>query len=159
MLQRLGFAGIEEYQERLVSCTAGLKKFGKNSWLVSGGNMSGDILDSFMDYIRILFHIDLMKVCDMVNELKKHENELADIYNITGYIDSMVSIASFRAGTGSWCVPVLKYTDSRKNITMEFTDLYHPLIENPVKNSIKNREKAYLSQVQMHQENQYLLKL
>ncbi|MCI8750177.1 MAG: hypothetical protein HFH66_02220 [Lachnospiraceae bacterium] len=140
---KAGIAGIEEYQERLVSCTAGLKKFGKNSWLVSGGNMSGDILDSFMDYIRILFHIDLMKVCDMVNELKKHENELADIYNITGYIDSMVSIASFRAGTGSWCVPVLKYTDSRKNITMEFTDLYHPLIENPVKNSIKT-EKSIL---------------
>ena len=140
---KAGIAGIEEYQERLVSCTAGLKKFGKNSWLVAGGNMSGDILDSFMDYIRILFHIDLMKVCDMVNELKKHENELADIYNITGYIDSMVSIASFRAGTGSWCVPVLKYTDSRKNITMEFTDLYHPLIENPVKNSIKT-EKSIL---------------
>lgn len=140
---KAGIAGIEEYQERLVSCTAGLKKFSKNSWLVSGGNMSGDILDSFMDYIRILFHIDLMKVCDMVNELKKHENELADIYNITGYIDSMVSIASFRAGTGSWCVPVLKYTDSRKNITMEFTDLYHPLIENPVKNSIKT-EKSIL---------------
>ena len=140
---KAGIAGIEEYQERLVSCTAGLKKFGKNSWLVSGGNMSGDILDSFMDYIRILFHIDLMKVCDMVNELKKHENELADIYNITGYIDSMVSIASFRAGTGSWCVPALKYTDSRKNITMEFTDLYHPLIENPVKNSIKT-EKSIL---------------
>ena len=140
---KAGIAGIEEYQERLVSCTAGLKKFGKNSWLVSGGNMSGDILDSFMDYIRILFHIDLMKVCDMVNELKKHENELADIYNITGYIDSMVSIASFRAGTGSWCVPVLKYTDSMKNITMEFTDLYHPLIENPVKNSIKT-EKSIL---------------
>ncbi len=140
---KAGIAGIEEYQERLVSCTAGLKKFGKNSWLVSGGNMSGDILDSFMDYIRILFHIDLMKVCDMVNELKKHENELADIYNITGYIDSMVSIASFRAGTGSWCVPVLKYIDSMKNITMEFTDLYHPLIENPVKNSIKT-EKSIL---------------
>ena len=140
---KAGIAGIEEYQERLVSCTAGLKKFGKNSWLVSGGNMSGDILDSFMDYIRILFHIDLMKVCDMVNELKKHENELADIYNITGYIDSMVSIASFRAGTGSWCVPVLKYTDSMKNITREFTDLYHPLIENPVKNSIKT-EKSIL---------------
>ena len=140
---KAGIAGIEEYQERLVSCTAGLKKFGKNSWLVSGGNMSGDILDSFMDYIRILFHIDLMKVCDMVNELKKHENELADIYNITGYIDSMVSIASFRAGTGSWGVPVLKYTDSMKNITMEFTDLYHPLIENPVKNSIKT-EKSIL---------------
>ena len=28
-------------------------------------------------------------------------------------------------------MPVLKYTDSMKNITMEFTDLYHPLIENP----------------------------
>lgn len=140
---KAGVAGIEEYQKQLVSCTEDLKKFGRNSWLVSGGNMSGDILDSCMDYIRILFHIDLIKVCDMVNELKKHENELLDIYSITGYIDSMLSIASFRAGIESWCVPGLKDTGSRKNITMEFTDLYHPLIENPVKNSIKT-EKSIL---------------
>ena len=51
--------------------------------------MNGDLLDSLMDYIRILFHIDLIKICSMAEELKKHEKELIGIYNTTGYLDSM----------------------------------------------------------------------
>ncbi len=127
--------GIGQYKEHLVLCARALKKFSSNSWIVAGGNMSGDLLDSLMDYIRILFHIDLIKICNMAEELKKHEKELMGIYNTTGYIDSMVSIASFRAGAGSWCVPVLNKADSKKDIKMEFTELYHPLLDEPVKNS------------------------
>ncbi|MFG6348845.1 MAG: hypothetical protein K1W15_09035, partial [Lachnospiraceae bacterium] len=100
-----------------------------------GGNKNWDLIDSLMDYIRILFHIDLIKICSMAEELKKHEKELIGIYNTTGYLDSMVSIASFRAGTGSWCVPVLHRAASKRDITMEFTELYHPLLDEPVKNS------------------------
>lgn len=131
-----GIAGLEEYKDKLIACTRSLKKFNKNSWLVAGGNMNGDILDSAMDYIRILFHIDLIKISSMADELKKHEKELNTIYNITGYIDSMVSIASFRAGAECYCVPMLYKASGRKDITMEFTNLYHPLLEQPVKNSI-----------------------
>lgn len=129
--------GLLTYQKRLLKCTESLKKFSKNSWLVSGGGMGGSIADSLMDYIRILFHVDLIKMCSMAHELKKHEDELMEIFNIIGYIDSMVSIASFRAGLGSWCVPQLYSATGKKDIKIEFTDLYHPLIENPVKNSIK----------------------
>ncbi len=129
--------GLSKYQERLLKCTKSLKKFSKNSWIVSGSNMGGSIADSLMDYIRILFHIDLIKMCNMAHELKKHKDELIEIFNIIGYIDSMVSVASFRAGLKSWCVPKLYNTTGKKDIKMEFTDLYHPLIENPVKNSIK----------------------
>lgn len=128
--------GIGQYKERLVSCARCLKKFSSNSWIVAGGNMTGDLLDSLMDYIRILFHIDLIKICNMAEELKKHEKELIGIYNTIGYIDSMVSIASFRAGTSEWCVPVLHKAASKRDITMEFTDLYHPLLDEPVKNSV-----------------------
>ncbi len=128
--------GIGQYKERIVSCARCLKKFSSNSWIVAGGNMTGDLLDSLMDYIRILFHIDLIKICNMAEELKKHEKELIGIYNTIGYIDSMVSIASFRAGTSEWCVPVLHKAVSKRDITMEFTDLYHPLLDEPVKNSV-----------------------
>lgn len=129
-------SGIGKYQERLVSCTRCLKKYSSNSWLVAGNNMNGDLLDSLMDYIRILFHIDLIKICSMAEELKKHKKELIDIYNTTGYIDSMVSIASFRAGADAWCVPALHKAASKRDITLEFTGLYHPLIDEPVKNSV-----------------------
>lgn len=127
--------GLSVYNKRLVLCTRCFKKFTRNNWLVSCGNMGGSILDSLMDYIRILFHVDLIKMANMACELKKHEKELMEIYNITGYIDSMVSIASFRAGVESWCVPGLNIAQGKAEITMEFKNLYHPLIYNPVKNS------------------------
>ncbi len=138
-----GIAGLGGYKGRLVACTRSLKKFNKNIWLVAGGNMNGDILDSAMDYLRILFHIDLIKISSMAGELKKHEKELNTIYNITGYIDSMASIASFRAGAGHFCIPVLYKAKGRKDISMDFTNLYHPLLEKPVKNSI-NAGKSIL---------------
>lgn len=130
--------GIEKYQQQLNECTGKLKKFSKNSWLISGGMMSGDLLDSLMDYIRILFHVDLVKMCHMIDELKKYEKELFEIYNIIGYIDSLVSIASFRAGLDEWCVPVLYNAGcDKRGVSLEFEELYHPLIDEPVKNSVK----------------------
>lgn len=135
-IAKVNIPGLEKYQERLISCTRSLKKFRRNSFVVSGGNMGGSVLDSLMDYIRIMFHLDLIKMCSMIDELKKHEDELMDIYNTTGFIDSMLSIASFRAGAGSWCVPAL-YNAGSNNQGMEFTGMYHPLLSNPVKNSIK----------------------
>lgn len=131
-----GIAGLEKYQERLLKCASSLKKLNKNSWIISGGGMGGSIADSLMDYIRILFHIDLIKICSMADGLQKHRKELMGIFEIAGYIDSMVSIASFRAGLDSWCIPELDSTSGKKSINMEFVDLYHPLIEKPVKNSI-----------------------
>lgn len=136
-------SGIGGYQERLVSCARCLKKYSRNSWLVAGGNMSGDLFDSLMDYLRILFHIDLIKICSMAEELKKHKKELMEIYKTTGYIDCMVSITSFRAGTGTWCVPSLYKAFAKRDITMEFTGLYHPLIDEPVKNSA-NTDRSIL---------------
>lgn len=135
--------GLYKYNKRLILCADCLKKFSRNNWLVSCGNMGGNILDSLMDYIRILFHVDLVKIANMACELKKHEKELIEIYNITGYIDSMVSVASFRAGVESFCVPVLNTAHNKKEITMEFKNLYHPLINNPVKNSA-NIKKSLL---------------
>ena len=137
--------GLGVYNKRLVSCVHCFKKFSRNNWLVSCGGMSGSILDSLMDYIRILFHVDLVKIANMACELKKHEKELMEIYNITGYIDSMVSIASFRAGAGSWCVPGLFMAQNKREITMEFKGLYHPLIDHPVKNSASVKKSVLIT--------------
>jgi len=142
-IAKLNIKGLSDYQERLSECSDSLKKPGRNSWIIAGSNMNGSILDSLIDYIRILFHIDLVKMESMIGEFKKHKKELMEIYNIIGFLDSMAAIASFRAGTGSWCVPELYKAGSQKNRKIEFTDLYHPLIEEPVKNSIKT-EKGVL---------------
>lgn len=42
--------------------------------------MGGDLLDSLMDYVRMLVHIDIIKMCTMVSEAKKLNEELFNIY-------------------------------------------------------------------------------
>lgn len=141
-------SGIEEYQEKLKECAEKFDKFCKNSYLVSGGSqMGGDILDSLADYIRMIFHIDLIKICSMAKEAAKYENELFEIYEIIGYIDSMVSIASYRQSLEYYCVPELLHSDSGKShdIFIECNELYHPLIDEPVKNSIKTNRCVLLT--------------
>lgn len=137
-IARHKITGIEKYQERLFECTDKFKRFCKNSFLVSGGSqMGGDILDSIGDYFRMIFHIDLIKICTMAEEAARYEKELFEIYEIIGYIDSMISIASYRNGIEEYCIPELVHTQekSQKNF-LEFRELYHPLINEPVKNSL-----------------------
>lgn len=54
--------GLEKYQDQLKKQTSCFGKYRRFCFLVNGGSgMSGDIMDSLMDYIRILFHVDLVK--------------------------------------------------------------------------------------------------
>ena len=135
----LNISGLEKYTEELDGCIKSFKKFCKNSSLVAGGQMSGDLLDSLMDYVRMLVHIDIVKLCTMVSEAKKLSNELFKIYDIVGFLDSMVSICSYRDSLDGWCIPEF---DNEK-ISLNAENIYHPLISEPVKNSI-NAEKSVL---------------
>ena len=83
----------------------------------------------------------------MAKEAAKYEKELFEIYEIIGYIDSMVSIASYRQSLEYYCIPELVHTDSGKShdIFIECSELYHPLIDEPVKNSIKTDKCVLLT--------------
>ena len=115
--------------------------FRRNSGIVLsvGG---GNILDIIVDYIRMLFHIDLIKFNNMYSFISDHKDTVLKLYKNTGYIDSMISIASFRqylSGSG-WCVP--EFTDGKKSL--EFTDAYHPFLDEPVVNSFSSNGSSTL---------------
>ncbi len=132
--------GIEAYQQKLSDNAACFKKFCKGSRMVAGGqSMGGDLTDSMMDYVRMLFHVDLIKMCSMIEELKKYKKELFEIYDTIGYIDSLVSIASYRAGLSEWCVPEFEKEISKENTVLRFQDIYHPLLSEPVTNSLTTK--------------------
>lgn len=136
-IAKLEIEGIEEYQQKISKCIEKFDRFCKHSYLVSGGSqMTGDLLDSLEDYVRMLFHTDLIKLCTMTEEAAKYEKELFEIYDTIGYLDSMISIASYRSELDSFCVPELVHSDSKRKIFLECSEIYHPLIDDPVKNSI-----------------------
>lgn len=108
-------------------------------WVMSPlrGNASGDILAIFFDYIRMVFHVDLIKFNSMLRLLRGHIGDVDNLIGVVGYVETAISIWEFRksleageGGTG-WCVP--EFT-SRAQI--EIREGYHPLLTAPVKNSI-----------------------
>lgn len=124
---------IRKYTDLLKKDYDTFRKFRRGSVILTQSQPTGNLEDVFLDYVRILFHIDQIKYNTMLTFLKNHREELNRIYINVGYLDSMVAIASFREFLPYYCEPVL---EKETKPFLSVTDLYHPLLENPVPNSI-----------------------
>ena len=117
-------------------------KAGSSILLSSGGarSGSGDPLDIFKDYWRMVTHTDLIKFNQMYKQLMEKRDKLDRILEITGRIETGISVACFRASfEGGYVIP-------------EFTgdsyvgkDLYHPLIDGAVSNTIEAESGVLLT--------------
>lgn len=138
LLLELDCPVLKPYATRLKEVTKKYKSFRKKARFVSGGsNMSGDLADIILDYIRMIFHIDLIMFDSMVKELENNGQDIQDIYEIIGLIDSSIAIASFRTylgRNGQYCIPELLEQEKGE---IKAVDMYHPFIEKPVKNTIQ----------------------
>lgn len=133
-LAKLKIPELETIMERGVPAQKKLAGFQKLSSLVIDRSSTGGGLEGMlMDYIRMLTHIDLIKFQDMMKCMKENQKELEELIYTLGYIDSMISIASFRETLPYYVYPELK---EEKQAYMDVKNLYHPLIQNPVANSI-----------------------
>lgn len=135
-----------EYQEEINRLKTARKEFfhfkSGSFWLMSPGRMSGsgNPLDILLDYCRMVFHIDLIKFNSMLGEVRKHTKDIDTLISVMGYLETMIAIGAYRESKkNGYCVPELK---SGKAI-LRTEQIYHPLIAEPVKNSI-SAEKGIL---------------
>lgn len=138
--------------ERIRKARAGLQGMKRNSgWVMSPyrGNASGDILAIFMDYVRMVFHVDLIKFNGMLKVLRGHQEDVDTLIQVMGYVETAIAVGIFRISLEAsgaedgerngelreagreWCVP--EFT-GEEEIVLEAG--YHPLLNYPVKNGI-----------------------
>lgn len=121
-----------------------VKQFSKfkrgSSWIMSPTRMNGagDPLSIVADYIRMMFHIDIIQFNKMMRELRGHKDEVDRIVRIAGSIETSIAVGAYRASLEEYCVP-----EFGKDILME--DGYHPLIASPIKNSIETKKGVLLT--------------
>ncbi len=85
--------------ERIRKAGAGLQGMKRNSgWVMSPyrGNASGDILAIFMDYVRMVFHVDLIKFNGMLRVLRGHQEDVDTLIQVMGYVETSIAIGIFR---------------------------------------------------------------
>lgn len=88
-------------------------------------------IDIIFDYIKMFFMVDIIAFQNSVKILEKNKENLYKIYNIVAKLDFVLSLAYYRKSLGEYTIPEFVESD---DISLE--NLYHPLIDNPIKNSI-----------------------
>lgn len=145
-LGRAKIAGMEREQERLRECHRQMRGFIRNAYLIvftDKGN--GNPLGVVLDYLRMIFYLDLIQFNNALRAVRGHLDEIDDMVTILGRTETAVVTGSYRSSLqGSYCVPTIHYgQDADKRMTLE--QIYHPLLSDPVKNSISVQKGVLLT--------------
>jgi energy-coupling factor transporter ATP-binding protein EcfA2 len=112
-------------------------------WVFTASNSrtSGNPLELILDYLRMIFHVDLIVFNKMLRQLRSHLEDADILIAQAGYLEAAICVGAFRASLeNGWCVPELldeKDVKIGKNCEIVVEGGYHPLLEHPVKNSIR----------------------
>lgn len=110
-------------------------------FITTGSSYTGSLFEVAMDYLRILFHIDLIRFNQLVDEMKMHQKSLLDLYHTIGFLESMIAVAAYRNKLPYWSVPHCK--ENQREYTVK--EVYHPLIDDAVSNSILAKKSVLLT--------------
>lgn len=145
-LQKLSVPVCEQEWNSLRRHGKALQALRRNSfWVMSPGrgasNASGNPVEILLDYIRMVFHVDLIKFNRMLKHLRGHMEDVDSLIGIVGYLETAVSVLAFRQSLEEgYCLP--KFT---AELVFEMAEGYHPLLERPVKNGIAARKGVLLT--------------
>ncbi len=132
-LYKLDIQEIKPYTDMIKQDSERFNRYRRSAILLTPKQTSGNLADLILDYVRMFTHIDLIMYNSMVRFFKNHRETLNRIYENIGLLDSMAAGASFRALIHDYCEPELVNTS---HAFLYVNDLYHPLIDEPVVNSI-----------------------
>jgi len=133
LMQKNRVSILEQQIDEVTKLKAAFKKFKRGSYLLMSPtrlNNGGNPIEAILDYLRMGFHLDLIKFNQMLTEVRKHSDKIDRIMTILGQIEAMIAIGAWRVNL-AYCIPV--FTEE-KEITAK--ELYHPLLTEPVKNDI-----------------------
>lgn len=143
-LEKAEISELSEYTKRLKDCKKALGSFRKGSFLVvNQDGMETGPEAVMLDYIRMMTHIDLIKFNSMMKAMREHQKEIEEMIGIFGLLDACISIASFRKLLPYYCSP--KFDSDKKRAVLDVENLYHPLILEPVANSIKTTQAVLVT--------------
>ncbi|MCR4684918.1 MAG: hypothetical protein K5649_05565 [Lachnospiraceae bacterium] len=123
---------MERDAETLSEIIAKCRHFKKNAFfLTSGTQFTENIFDILFDYIRIIFHIDIIKFNSMLQFLKEHTENIELLRTVLGRIDASIAVSSTMKA-----IPHLTRPEFTEEKELAVTDGIHPLLTDPVPNSV-----------------------
>lgn len=127
-----------EAKERL----SRLKVVRRGNFFVMGGNRgptSGNPLDILADYLRMSLHVDIIQFNNMLSGLRNHMEDVDGLIQFVGSLETAIAIGAFRKSLTEYCTPQF----CGKGIRI--TNGCHPLLSQPVPNSIETERNVLLT--------------
>lgn len=140
---RLGIPELDGYCSRMKEKRRKFRKFKRSAgWVMGGGRgiTSSNPLEMLLDYLRMVFHLDLIKFNQMLKEVSRNTEETDDLVSTIGFLEACIAVGSFRKSISYYTIP--DFADKK---VLEIDELYHPLLDGAVANSIRTDRGVLLT--------------
>lgn len=133
-------------QVKLTEYYQSLKNFRRCSYLVlSSTKGNSNPLEIVLDYLRMCFSLDLIQFNKALRSVRGHMDEIDEMITLLGQMETAVVIGSYRNSLQEGCCnPVIHYEEQAER-KIRIQDVYHPLLTNPVKNSLQAERGVLLT--------------
>lgn len=133
----------EEYAIRTKQIKKEFKDYKRHAkWVKGGKPTTGSIEEVILDYVKMFFHIDLIKFNYVLAEVKDKVEYIDELIVLMGSMEAYLAIASFRGVVDYYSIPSLS---SEKTARIHLEDVYHPMIARPVLNSINQKSSVLIT--------------
>ena len=150
-IEKAQFSVLKDYEQDFERIQKTFEAMEKNHFLLmSGSKMSGGLAETVMEYVRMLLHIDIIKFNQMLTIVVKKKQELELLFELLGEIEGNLCIGSLMTLMPYTCRPQLTEISpspsmKKSSMELEFKELYHPLIEHPVANSMSEHKSVLIT--------------
>ena len=127
---------LESYNDELRNCLEELKDIDRNTAFIKFVTGFGGL----MELVAVPFLLEVITYYRITPYLVKKESEILKLYYIIGEIDALVSMASFEMSYEDK-ISIPNFID---DVKISIEEGIHPLIENPVSNSITIDNKGII---------------
>lgn len=125
-----------KYHSRVEKDYRHLKKLmGASAYLGPANWDSPSIAEMFLDYIRLVTHIDCIFFYHCMSRLGRNIDIVENMFTTMGFLESMLAVGSLREALPVWCRP--EFTDEKM---LRIIDAYHPGLKEPVPNSVSVKD-------------------
>lgn len=135
---------VKHVKDHLSQLSQVMKEFQKikrfSFCLLAGRKATGGFIDVFLDYLRMLFHVDIIKFYSMLKKLNGKKDSLIRAFDIVGEIDLICSISSFRKSLPYYCKP-----DFTIEKIIDIEEAYHPYLSKPVSNTLCTKQSVLIT--------------
>jgi len=126
-----------EFLKKKRNLLTSLKK--KLGYFVIDKESLNELALAFIEYLNMFLLFDIIAYYRSVNILLKNQNDIRSVFESVANLDSSISVASYLSETPFYSTPKFNNSD-----VVSFQNLYHPLIQDAVPNTLDNISESVL---------------